>query len=233
MHPMTTHLSFAAAVGLLLTVSGAPASAQDPFKYRDYTLGSSLNEMVAIDEPRITSPKTLHTRPGVIQQFAWRAPYTGPHGDDPVRDVVLTFFNDALYQIVVSYERDRTTGLTTEDVVRLLSATYGQPLLRDGRTATHAVDVDVSPDMALVAQWEDAGAVVSLWRSRLSFWPQFQLALVSRSLNAEARQAIVQAQRLDALAAPQRERDRRAEDAAARAVAEQKARETNRATFRP
>ena len=220
-------------LALLLAAAAAPVAAQAPFQYREYTLDSTVTAMVAVDEARTTAPKTLHARPAVIQEIVWRAPYTGPLGDDPVYDVALTFFNDQLYQIVVSYERDRMAGLTDEDVVATLSQTYGPALLRDARTAGTAIDADVRPDMAVVAQWDDATARLLLLRSRLTGWPQYQLALVSRRLNAQARGVIVNARRMDALAAPQLERERRAQEGAARAVADAKARDANKATFRP
>ncbi len=220
-------------VALLLAAAAAPAAAQAPFQYREYTLDSTVIAMAAIDEARTTAPKTLHAGPAVIQEIVWRAPYTGPSGDDPVYDVALTFLNDQLYQVIVTYERDRMAGLTDHDVIAMLSQTYGRALLRDARTAATAIDADVRPDMGVVAQWEDATARLLLLRSRSTGWRQYQLALVSRRLNAQARGAIVDARRMDALAAPQVERERRAQDAAGRAAADSKARDANKATFRP
>jgi hypothetical protein len=163
----------------------------------------------------------------------WQAPYTGPADTDPVHDVRLTFVNDELYQIVVSYERGRTAGMTSEDVVTTLSATYGRPLLHDARTSTQPIEVDVPAEMKVVAQWDDTAAQVWLLRSRHAGSAQFQLALVSKRLNSVARRAIVEARRLDVIEAPQREMERRAAAAAANAEAEVKAREANKATFRP
>ena len=229
---MTTSGS-AALVTLLLAAGALPAAAQAPFQYREYRLDSSVAAMAAIDEARTTAPKTLYTRPAIIQEIVWRAPYTGPSGDDPVYDVALTFFNDQLYQIVVTYERDRTAGLTSDDLIAMVSQTYGPALLRDARTAAIPVEVDVRPDMAVVARWEDETAQLFLLRSRLTGWPQYQLALVSRRLNAQGREAIADGRRMDAAAAPQLERDRRAHAAAARAAAEAEARDANKAAFRP
>ena len=219
---------------MLLLVTGAePAIAQNLSEYRQYRLESTMREVVAVDAARTSAPRTLHERPALVQEVVWQAPYTGPADTDPVHDVRLTFVNDELYQVVVSYERARTAGLTSEDLVTALSTTYGRALLPDARTSTQPIDVEVAADMALVARWEDAAAQLWLLRSRHSGSPQFQLAFASKRLNRVARSAIVEARRIDALEAPQRELDRRAAAAAATAEADVKAREANKATFRP
>jgi hypothetical protein len=65
-----------------------------------------------------------------------RAPYVSSASEpaDPVGEIVFTFFNDALYQVVVNYHRDRTAGLTNSDIIDTLTAAYGAPVLRSART---------------------------------------------------------------------------------------------------
>ena len=52
-----------------------------------------------------------------------------------MHDVQFSFYDDQLYQVVVSYDRERMEGLTDADVVESLSATYGVPLLAGARTS--------------------------------------------------------------------------------------------------
>ena len=124
------------AVGLIL--GGQLAFAQDMSRYRAYVLESSLDSVVAASGARATDARTLHERPAAIQQLEWRAPYVDSRNTlaDPVRAISFTFYNDALYQVIVHYDRDRTEGLTNIDIVESLSATYGVPtrLCRTGLT---------------------------------------------------------------------------------------------------
>ena len=100
---------FLVAVSLL---SGPTVFAQDLSRYRDFVLESSVDTVAAASGVRATEAQTLHERPAKIQELQWRAPYVNPASAaaDPVRDVAFTFFNDALYQVVVTYNRDRTAG---------------------------------------------------------------------------------------------------------------------------
>jgi hypothetical protein len=117
------------AVGLIL--GGQLAFAQDMSRYRAYVLESSLDSVVAASGARAADAKTLHERPATIQELEWRAPYVDSRNmlADPVREISFTFYNDALYQVIVHYDRDRTDGLTNSDIVESVSTAYGVPLL--------------------------------------------------------------------------------------------------------
>ncbi len=222
-----------AIASLTFVLGGQPLTAQAPFQYREYALESSVATVAKISRTRDNDPKTLHARPAFIQKVVWRAPYMGLGGGlaDPVHEVLFNFYNDQLYQIVVTYDRGRMADLTNDDVIETLSATYGVPLLRDARTARSVLLADVAADMLVVAQWDDARSMLTLLRS--TYLPQFQLVLFSKTLTPRARAAIGEARRLDALDAPQREIDRRTQATASAAVAGQKARSMNKAAFRP
>jgi hypothetical protein len=223
----------AAIASLTFVLGGQPLAGQAPFEYRQYALESSVAAVIEVSRPRDNDPKTLHERPASIQEVVWRAPYMGLGSErpDPVHEVLFNFYDDQLYRIVVTYDRGRMAGLTNDDVIQTLSATYGVPLLQDARTARNALPLDVGTDMAVVAQWDNARSLVTLLRSTYS--TQFQLVLISKTLNPLARAAITEARRLDALDAPQRERDRRTQAAAEAAATAEKARAVNKTAFRP
>ena len=213
-------------------LSGSMASAQDLSRYRTYVLESTLESVVAASGARASDVKTMHVRPAKIQELEWRAPYVSSESPlaDPVRDIEFTFINDALYQIVVSYHRSRTDGLTNADIIETLTATYGQPLLRSARAGT--LPMAVAPTHTIVvAQWETAEASLALVRD--AYVPAFQVILVSKPASTRARSAIREAVRLDALEAPQRESAQRRQDAADATAASEKARDTNKPAFRP
>ena len=218
------------AVGLILSVQ--LASAQDMSRYRAYALESSLDAVIATSGARGADAKTLHQRPATIQELQWRAPYVSS-GDtlaDPVREIAFTFYNDALYQVVVNYDRDRTEGLTNKDILDALSATYGVPALASARTRT-SPPAEAFPDGIVLARWETAESLVTLIRG--SDTPEFQLILISKPLSTRARSAIREAIRLDAIEAPRRESEQRKKEAGDASAARDKTRVTNKAAFRP
>ena len=209
---------------------GAQAAwAQDVSRYRGYVLESSLESVIAQSGVRAADVKTVHQRPAKIQELEWRAPYVGSEGEpaDPVHDIAFSFYNEALYQIVVSYDRERTDGLTSNDIIESLTATYGAPVARPARTRP----APALRESVVLAQWEKDGSSVTLVRD--TYTPEFQLILISKALSARARDAIRKGVRLDAVEAPRRELERREKDAADARAARAKTRTTNKAAFRP
>jgi hypothetical protein len=218
------------AVGIIL--GGQLAFAQDMSRYRAYVLASSLDSVVAASGARAADAKTLHERPATIQELEWRAPYVDSRNTqaDPVREITFTFYNDALYQVTVNYDRDRTEGLTNSDLVEALSTVYGAPMPASARTRTSS-PVEGFPDGIVVARWENADALLTLLRG--SYTPECQLILVSKSLSARARTAVREAVRLDAIEAPRREAAQRKKEAGDASAARDKTRIANKAAFRP
>ena len=226
---MNTVRPFVLAVTLLM--SGQIAFAQDLTRYRVYALESSLDSVVAtIGTP--ADAQTLHTRPATIQELKWRAPYvsaTAPLAD-PVRDITFSFHNGALYQVVVSYDRDRTEGLTAKDVLEALSTAYGVPAPGSAKTGTPP-SREAFPDSIVLARWESAESLVTLVRG--SYTGEYQLILISKPLSTRARAAIREAVRLDAIEAPRRESEQRKKESVDASTAREKVRLANKAAFRP
>jgi len=209
------------------------ASAQDLSRYRDYVLESSVDTVAAASGVRATTAQTLHERPAKIQELQWRAPYvntTTSTSADPVREVAFAFFNDALYQVIVTYNRDRTAGLTNDDIIESLSASYGAPVLKTAIVRTE-IPAGVILETIVLAQWSTAASSVTLLRDTYS--PEFRLILSSKPLTARARTAIREAIRLDALDAPRLEAEQRKKDVAETDAARDKTRSTNKGAFRP
>jgi len=208
------------------------ASAQDVSRYRAYALESSLESVVGISGARATDTKTIHERPAKIQELEWRAPYVLSASElaDPVKGIVFTFLDDALYQIVVNYDRDRTEGLTNNDIIETVTALYGPPALRSAKQAPTRPGA-ARPDTIGLAQWETTAASLLLVRG--TYAPEFQLILISKPLSIRAQHATREAIRLDAAEAPRREADQRKKQAAEADAAREKTRVTNKAAFRP
>jgi hypothetical protein len=204
-------------------------SAQDLSRYRTYVLDSSLESVISVSGTRAADVKTLHERPAKIQELEWRAPYvrSGTELADPVGGATFSFCDGGLYQVVVSYDRDRTDGLTDNDIIGSLIAVYGEPVLKAARSRPAAAH----PDAIVLAQWDSPGSSLTLVRSAYS--AEFDLVLISKALSTRAQNAIREAGRLDALEAPRRELEQRKKEVADANAARDKARTTNKAAFRP
>jgi hypothetical protein len=224
-------LALLVAIGLAL--SALFASAQDLTRYRAYALESSFDTVMAISGARAADAKILHVRPARIQQIEWRAAYAriDDAQADPVRQLTFSFVDDALYQVIVNYDRTRTDGLTNADVIGLLTATYGAPSALSARDRASSVNGESIYDTVVVARWETSAASLTLLRA--AYTPEFQLVLVSKPLNTRAQNAIREATRLDAIEAPQRALDQQKKEATDADAAREKARTTNKAAFRP
>ena len=210
-----------------------PLLAQGLPRYRAYALESSVASVVTLSGLSAADTRTAYERPARIQELEWRAPYSrsGSGKADPVHDVQFSFYDDQLYQIVVSYDRERMEGLTDADVIESLSATYGVPQLAGARTPGSIGRTDMPAETIVVARWEDVTSLLVLTRG--TFAPQFQLVLTSKALNERALAAIKESRRLDTQEAPQRAVDLREKEAADTITAGQKARVVNKPAFRP
>ncbi len=102
------------------------ASSVDLSRYRGFEFGSSL-ATVAKRAGISPEPRIVHQRPELIQELMWlpASVTTAEAGADSVKKVIFTFYNDQLSRIVVSYDRERTEGLTAEDLIEAVSAMYG------------------------------------------------------------------------------------------------------------
>jgi hypothetical protein len=170
----------------------------------------------------------------MIQDLVWRPQYVSPSarvGADPIRDILFSFYNDRLFRIVVSYERDRTEGLTNADLIDAVSAIYGAPVIPSVGQAGPARRVADFYEGTAVAQWEDAAHRVTLFRG--TYPVVFRLVVLSRNLDDLAQAAAIEATRLDNHEAPQREADRLKTEITDARAAQEKARVVNKAAFRP
>jgi hypothetical protein len=213
-------------------VMAAPsASAQDLSRYREYRLGMSPLA-VAGQAGIVPETRVVHDRPALIEELVWMAPASlGAEGpEDSARRMLFSFYNGQLFHIAVSYAWDRTEGMTVEDVVGVLSMTYGPVAATAAGTGAAGSWGQASGDR-IVARWEDARH--SLVLIRPSYVSTFGLVMVSKPLEALAWAARIEAIRLDERDAPTRARERREEQEGQDRAREEAVRRANLATFRP
>jgi hypothetical protein len=205
--------------------------AQDLSRYREYQFGMSLPAVAKQADVKQSDAKAVHQRPAMIQELEWRPQHSASPESDPVKDVLFSFYNGELFRMVVNYDPDKTQGLTNEDLVGAISATYGIPTRPAAKTITFSSAQGYSETEKILARWEDAQYSLNLFRS--SYPSTFGMVAFSKRLDAIARLAIINSIRLDQQEAPQREIERQKKEAQENRAMEEKARLANKANFRP
>ena len=207
--------------------------AQDLSRYREFQFGMTLPTVAKQADVNQSEAKAVHQRPAVIQELQWRPQHylSASPQSDPVKDVLFSFYNGELFRMVVNYDPGKTLGLTNDDLVGAMSATYGTPTRPTARTITFSSAQGYSESEKILARWEDAQYSFNLFRS--SYQPNFGMVVFSKRLDALARLAIVNSIRLDEQEAPQREVERQQKEAQETRATEEKARLANKTNFRP
>jgi hypothetical protein len=220
------------AIALLCGVLGTSMlSAADLSSYRGLKLGMTLAAASKQAGSKPGEARVLHQRPALIQEMTWelRSPIQASAAKpDPVKDGLLSFVNGELFRIVVTYDRYKVEGMSADDIIQAISATYGPATKPTAEIAYHSNYAEAAP---VLARWEDSEYSYDLVRTgdRASY----ALVLYSKKLEAEARAAIVESARLDAQDAPQRELDKQKKRDDDERLALDKARSVNKPNFRP
>ena len=208
-------------------------AAQEPFRYREFQLGSDLATIVKLTGANPQAAKVIHARPAVIKELEWRPRYY-PRGEspqtDPVDVMVFRFYEDQLFTVTVDYDRRRTEGMTAEDLIAAITAIYGPPSRLSAQPIGPPTSKYGFPDTPL-AIWGDAEYSVTLLR--VAYPQAFRLIVTLPRLDNLARSASVIAMKLDADEAPQREIERQKKEAEDSLAAQEKAKAENKAVFRP
>lgn len=216
-------------ISLALAFLLVPAlGAQDLSKYRNFSLGSSLDQVAKQANAMPDQIHTIYKSPALIQQLAlWPVtPGDAAVGSEAVQQMQFHFSDGVLYNIAITYRTAATQGLTDEDMIQAISASYGLAT-RPVSDAQVPASFSVANTDTPIASWQDAKYSVTLSRAALS--QSFQLVVLSKSLQDQTDAAIAAAVAQDLKDAPQRE-DARAKKEAADM---QSTREANIKAFRP
>ena len=172
----------------------------------------------------------------MIQELTWRPRYAvgrSPSAEaDATEQIVFSFYNGRLFRLTVNYDRRRTEGLTDTDMVEAISAVYGsqvKPTVSRTRPTPSAYEEESGTP---IARWGDAADSLVLYRLSL-YVTGFRLVMTAEPLAALARTAAARAAVLDDREAPQREAAREKQEAEDLRAAQDRARSTNKAIFRP
>src|SRR3954469_22264041 len=169
---------------VFLLACGPVLLGADLSTYRGFQLGMGLNAAVqhsGMDPSEVT---TIQERPARMQELSWHPDRFSRAAADsnPVEKVVFSFYQGRLFRMVVDYDTDKTTGLTTQDLIDGISARYGPATKPGGTVALRSYSSD---DLVpVLARWEDAQSSWNL--VQVPYASRLKLLIFSKSLNALA-----------------------------------------------
>jgi hypothetical protein len=219
---MKTIRSSILCLGALL-ITASLLQGQDLSKYRSFSLGTSLPNLLKLNDQKMTDVKTIHGRPMLLQELTWWPSSTSAASSwpDNVEQILFSFSNGELYRISVTYDHSSTEGLTAVDMVKSISGKYGP-------ATSVALEIDpISMKQEPVASWEDARFSIDLVLS--SFSHRFALVIYSKDANTAADLASAEAMKLEEQERPEKEATQRKKEADDLEVT----REKNQKSFRP
>lgn len=219
------------AIGIWCGVLGTSILyAGDFSSYRGLQFGMNVPAAAEQVGAKPTEARLVHRRPALIQEMEW-LPHnsSGAHFQaDPVKEGLLCFYNGELFRIVVTYDRYKVEGMTASDMIQAISATYGIATRPAAQIPYHSIYGEVAQ---VIARWENTEYSYNLVES--GDRSSFALILYSKRLQTLAEAAIVEAVRLDAQEAPQREIEKQKKRDEEERLAHEKARSMNQPNFRP
>jgi hypothetical protein len=228
---MKTRFYPVALIALSTLASASLLPASDLSAYREFHLGSSPADVARQAGMESSETELISSRPERIEELNWRIkPFASPAtGPDSVREIRFRFYNGKLFEMMVSYDRDRTGGLTDADMTEALSAVYGPaatPVTKemDFNSGYHST-------ARVIAQWNDPQSLLSL--VGFSYGGGFGVIVSSKPTLALARQAIAESEQLDQMEAPQKALDLKAKLDAEAEARDEKSRLVNKPGFRP
>jgi hypothetical protein len=196
--------------------------------YRGFQFGMDLAAAAKQAGVKPSEARLVHQRPAVIQELDWQPSVFRSRDTDPLKSGLLCFYQNELFRIVVTYERDKVEGMTPDDMIAAISTTYGIPTRPNAEIAYHSNYAEVA---TVIARWEDSQYSYNLVRS--GYGDSFALVMYSKRLDALAATAITEAVRLDTAEAPERASEATRKQQQDDRLALEKARSVNAPNFRP
>jgi hypothetical protein len=134
--------------------------AQDLSRYRDFQFGMNLPTVAKQADLKQSDARAVHQRPAIIEELEWRPQSflrTSPQLK-VIRSKMSSSVspNGELFRMVVNYDPDKTQGLTNDDMVSAISATYGTASRPVAKTISFSSAQGYSETEKVMARWEDS-----------------------------------------------------------------------------
>ncbi len=192
---------------VVILLSAPQLRAQDLSKYRNFSFGTTVADLSKQIDQKPANAAVLHERPALIQELTWWPPQ--PYGTlrpaEPVDQLLFSFYNGALYRMLVTYENSATKGLTDEDMIRVISAKYGLATRPVAAVVNFPMNPSYKATEKVIARWEDSQYSLNLFRS---YGDTFAMVMFTKQLDAQAGISIAESVKLGQQEAPQKEEAR-------------------------
>jgi hypothetical protein len=188
---------------IAILISTPQVRAQDLSRYRNFSFGMTVADISKQIDQKPANAAVVHERPALIEELTWLPPqpYGSSRAAEPVDEILFSFYNGALYRMLVTYEDSATKGLTDEDMIRVVSAKYGV-----ATRPVAVVDFPMNPSYKatekVIARWEDSQYSLNLFRSYVD---TFAIVMFTKQLDAQAGISIAASVKLEQQEAPQKE----------------------------
>lgn len=194
-------------VAMMILISASVIHAQDLSKYRTFSFGTSLDSISKQVDRHPAEAQVIHREPALIQELTWYPPLPieSSRPAEPVEKVVFSFYNGALYRMLLVYNSSAIKGLTDVDMIRVVSAKYGVAT-RPVANVNFPTNPSYMATEKVVARWEDSQYSLNLFRFSAS--DTFAIVMFDKQLDAQAGASIAESVLVEQLEAPQREADR-------------------------
>jgi hypothetical protein len=114
--------------------------------------------------PAWPEAKAIHRCPASSRNWSGGPNLSAPRPKrNPRKKLVFSFYNGELFQIAVNYDRYKTAGLTVDDFIEALSATYG--VAEKPAPPGNAIQGEFGAQDEIVARWQDSQYSFDLTRS--------------------------------------------------------------------
>jgi hypothetical protein len=192
---------------IMILISASVIHGQDLSKYRNFSFGTSVASVSKLVDQLPIETQVIYRQPGLIQELTWYPPppFESSRPAEPVEKVLFSFYNGALYRMLVIYDSSAIKGLTNEDMIRVLSAKYGAST-SPVANLTFPTNPPYTATEKVIARWENSQYSLNLFRSTAS--DTFAIVMFDKRLDAQAGVSISQSVQLEQQEAPQKEAER-------------------------
>jgi len=189
---------------IVILLSTSQIHAQDLSMYRNFSFGMTLADISKQIDKKSSDATVVHERPALIEELTWLPiqPYDLSRPAEPVDQILFSFYNGALYRMLVTYEDSATKGLTDEDMIRAVSAKYGVATRPVAAVVSFPMNPSYKATEKVIARWEDSQNSVNLFRS---YGNTFAIVMFTKQLDTQAGISIAESVKLEQQEAPQKE----------------------------
>jgi hypothetical protein len=176
---------------------------QDLSKYRTFSFGMTLADIAKQTDAKPTDATVVYELPALIEELTWRPrqPINSSGPAEPVQKILFSFYNGALYRMLVTYDSSATAGLTDEDMIGVVSAKYGTAT-RPVAEVNFPTEPSYRKSERVVARWEDSQYSFNLLRS---YWSNaFEIVMFAKHMDAQAGISIAESVKLEQQQVPQK-----------------------------